>query len=260
MNPAHRASTAALLAVLATGLLGTAPALAQTTTTPAPSPAPAPSPSEPTTGTGTADVVFTGRFVRAPRVELEGGAVVRRYQVSVEEVFGPVSITTTRVTVRSTPALETCGQRPSGTTQEQPTTAPAPQPGPAEPTSTATATPVIDKQLRVFDATVDGAEYVVLTCPGAVVATPPPHAVVTAELGEGRAPGAEEEPATPLEEVGFECPDTRDAVDLASADVEDTCTALGDGQSFDRAAAPGLALVIVGLLGLMVARRLGRRA
>lgn len=265
--PALRAVVSALLGVVVAGLLLVAgPATATPT-----------SPTEPTTtapGTGTDDstegtadrrVVLTGRFARAPQVEVEGTATVRRYQVTVDQVFGPNPITTRRITVRSRFALEAC--RPaSGTAPSSSQTTPGDgdtglqeqAPGAAGEPSTPSApiTPSIDKRLRAFVATRSGSDYVVVSCGGVTLADADTLTALTERYGEGRDPGSTEEPSAPLEDVGFLCPDTDDAVDV---DQPASCEALADGQPFDRAAAPGLALVIVGALGLLLARRLGRR-
>ncbi len=196
-------------------------------------------------------VVFTGTFVRNPQVQVDGASVVRRYQVAVEQVFGDVDVTTQRVTVRSRLALESCGVRPSGGAQQEQAT-----PGqPAEPTQT---TAPVDGRLRVFDTTLDGADHVVTACTDVSVVDDAVLASLTQQFGEGRPVGsAEETPEPELDEVALLCPDTGDAVDVTD---QDSCPALEDGQSFDRAAAPGLALVIVGVLGLLVVRRMGRRS
>lgn len=205
-------------------------------------------------------VVFTGTFVRPPAVEVDGATPVRRYQVAVDQVFGEVDITTRRVTVRSRLGLESCGLRPStggqtgGAQQEQATpgqpTEPADGPTSLDPTSQ-----TIDKQPRVFDTTLDGGDYVITTCSDVRVVDEAVLAEVIGSLGEGRPVGSAEEAEPALDDVGFLCPGTRDALDF---DDQDSCAALEDDQPFDRAAAPGLALVIVGVLGLLVARRLGR--
>lgn len=205
-------------------------------------------------------VVFTGTFVRAPVVEVEGATPVRRYQVAVDQVFGEVDITNRRVTVRSRLGLESCGLRPSspgqtgGAQQEQATpgqpTEPADSPTPLDPTPQ-----TIDKQLRVFDTTLDAGDYVVSTCSDVRVVDDAVLAEVIGSFGEGRPVGSAEETGPVLDDVGFLCPGTRDAL---AFDDQDSCAALEDDQPFDRAAAPGLALVIVGVLGLLVARRLGR--
>ncbi len=57
--------------------------------------------------------------------------------------------------------------------------------------------------------------------------------------------------------MSYVCPDTSASVtDVAEA--ETTCDEIALPQSFDRAAAPGLALVLLGVLGWFVVLRLGR--
>lgn len=200
-------------------------------------------------------VIFTGRFVRSPSIKIDGAVPVRRYQVAVDQVFGEGSITTQRVTVRATIPLESCGTtKPEQATPGESSTTLQP----SAPTSSADpeAPTTIDKQLRVFTATRDGAGYVVPACKDVTVVDDTVLATLVEQYGEGRDPGAVEQPTTPLDAVGYLCPDTRETVDLGG---RSSCAALQGGQSFDRAAAPGLALVIVGVLGLLVARRMGRR-
>ncbi|WP_148616119.1 hypothetical protein [Nocardioides rubriscoriae] len=242
MTPAPRALWGALVGALAVGLLlGWTPAGAAT--------------PEQRAVAARADgdrVVFTGTIVRRPQVTVQGAATVRRYQVAVTAVYGPGSVTTERVTVRSRAALESCPSLTAGT--QGPTRSPSPT-QPASPTTTPPAA-TVDKRLRLFDATVDGGEYVV-GCRTVTLVDDAVLADLTRQYGEGRPPGRDVEPVAPLEDVGYQCPDTGDAVDL---DDPDSCVALDDDQSLDRAAAPGLALVIVGVLGLLVVRRIGRRA
>lgn len=267
VNAVHRALGAAAVGLgLGAGLLlGGAPAVAQTTSPSSPA---APS-SAPTSGPTSAPAdetraVFTGSFVRAPEVTFEGQVPVRRYVVQVSQVFGPTQITTQRVTVRTRVNLETCGARrgqngagQSGAQQEQagqPTTTAPAAPSTPPPTTTPPASGV-DKRPRVFDAMVVADEYVVAGCSAALIATEATVTAVEDKLGGGRPPGAAETPGTPLEEIGLLCPDTDDAI---RPEDEGSCDASDTGTSFSRNAAPGLAIVIVGGLGLLVARRLGR--
>ncbi len=201
---------------------------------------------------------FTGSFVGRPVVEGDVGARVRIYQVEVSEVFGPLDIATERVTVRSRAQLETCtdpSSRPGGGGRQGREEQPTESASPSDPASPTTPASPIDRQLRLFETTVQGGNYVVATCDEVVLASETVIAQVTRQLGAGRPPGLPTPTPDPLDDVGFLCPETDDALDVDDAS---SCPTLDEGQPFDRAAAPGLALVIVGLLGLVVARRLGR--
>lgn len=228
-------------------------------------PAPAAEAAPTTTRAEVERAVFTGTFVRAPVISIDGAAPVRRYQVAVDLVYGEGSVTTQRVTVRARIPLESCGlpRSPGGQSQtggaQQEQATPGQPSEPSAPTTTpsdSAPTTTIDKRQRVFVGTRDGADYVVTSCKDVSIVDAATIATLEERFGEGREPGAVEQPTQPLEEVGYLCPDTRDTVDL---DDRGSCEALQDDQSFDRAAAPGLALVIVGVLGLLVVRRIGRR-
>lgn len=232
---------------------------------------------------------FTGTFVGDPEVRFEDGARVRVYRVAVEKVYGPVDITTQRVQVRASVALERCpaagggqqgqqeqpgqgGQNDAGTagqagqgsgqgSGQDPTQDPADgtqQPDDA-PTSPPTGqAPTGDRQLRLFEAVVQDAGYLVPTCSAVAIASGTVLSSLVERYGEGRAPGSNvTPPPDPFDAVAYLCPDTDDA--LNDLDDPASCETLQDDQSFDRAAAPGLALVIVGVLGLLLARRLARR-
>lgn len=222
--------------------------------------------------------VFVGTFVARPQVDETGANPVRRYQVAVAEVFGPLDIATERVTVRSRLALEECGTREPGN-QDGPggTAGPGPrgeQP-PGTPTGTPSSTPTspsasptqpagtpIDRQPRVFDATLSGGEYVVSSCTDVFLAEDDVVARIERQFGAGRPPGVDKTPAPePVTAVTYLCPDDRESLpeNLDAAETSGSCDALGEEQGLDRAAAPGLALIIVGVLGLLLARRMGRR-
>ncbi|WP_139979562.1 hypothetical protein [Nocardioides litoris] len=248
MNPVLRALASGALVALAAG--GSVPA-AHATTTPQPT-----APAE-------QRVVFTGTFVRPPTTFVDDGRTLRRYQVEVELVYGEGDVDR-RVTVTSPVALERCrtgsqggstGSGGSGGAQQE--QAPG-NPTPSSPTTTAPAEPGqgIDKQLRLFATTPDDGRFAVAGCDGVTLAT----ATVLNGLGDGRPPGREGGTADggtgAVPDVGFLCPDTRDAADLDDAA---SCDALAPGDDVARMAAPGLAILIVGGLGLLVARRLGRQ-
>lgn len=84
---------------------------------------------------------------------------------------------------------------------------------------------------------------------------------IVAQYGDPRSPvEAEATPTAPptLDPVSYTCPDTHEEL-AATFEASSDCDALDEPASTDRAAAPGLALAIVGLLGLVVVARLGRR-
>ena len=96
-------------------------------------------------------------------------------------------------------------------------------------------------------------------CRSVLKATDTRLAEAEAEYGEPRSPidTSPSEPQVEFPEVSYTCPATDETIsDVTGA--EGTCSEVAAPQSFDRAAAPGLALVIVGLLGWIVVLRLGR--
>lgn len=92
-----------------------------------------------------------------------------------------------------------------------------------------------------FLVTKQGVSLVAADCNDVRVVTPQLLQELQARFGPARSPLEESQPK----------PDPYPAVQYRSADV-------GEPATFDRSAAPGVALVIVGILGLFVVRRMAR--
>jgi hypothetical protein len=144
---------------------------------------------------------------------------------------------------------------PGGTiTPDAPTTTRTP----ASPTSEPTQETVSDRAPRVFTALYDAelGVYVVSGCSQVQVASDSVVRELEEQYGAGRPTGVPQQPAEPaFDDVTYRCEDS----DAAVRDVDSPeCDAAAARTPFGRPAAPGLALVIVGVLGLLLARRLGR--
>lgn len=104
--------------------------------------------------------------------------------------------------------------------------------------------------------------YSVAQCTQVNAATASWISRVVEAYGEPRAPRMNTDTgSTELPAVEYFCPDTREAISgPEGGDIEDAaCVQPDDDPTLTRAAAPGAALVLAGLLGLFLARRLGRR-
>lgn len=295
---AHRAALAlsGALLVPALGLLLAAPATATATPEPGqPTGTQQPTQQPSQQPVARERSVFSGTLVGQP--ELVGGVIPTYvYRVEVEEVFTPSDITMQRVVVRSRVALETCGSL-SGGQQSGPGGEGAsgggddtPSGSPTTPGGSGTATgggagggagqgaggtggagaaagqagadAAAEDSLILFDTRTSSTGYQVGGCGRVTRATPAVVARVETTLGPGRAPVIGGEPETdPFAEVDYLCPGTHEPItDLGATDPAD-CEVLADTEppAVDRALAPGAALVVVGLLGLVVARRFDRR-
>lgn len=184
-------------------------------------------------GTTEPDDVFTARI---ERVEREPGQVGRparyTYTVQVQEVYGDSTIDSVRVRVQTTTGFGECATRPESK----------------------------GSALYLWQLSRQGTRLVANGCRNVLRATGPRLTEVLATYGEPRSP-IETTPSVPkveFPEVSYTCP----ASDEVLADVkiaEKTCAETATPQAFDRAAAPGLALVIVGVLAWVLALRLGSR-
>ncbi|MAS53798.1 MAG: hypothetical protein CMJ44_04080 [Pimelobacter sp.] len=222
-RPRHRRLPRALLA----GVLAWAIALLGVVLV-----APAQATARPPGGAAEPDDVFSARI---ERVERDPGPVGRptryTYTVQVQQVFGESDITSVRVRVQTTSSYGECSTRPDAKGSD----------------------------LYLWKLTRQGDRLLASGCRSVLKATDARLAEAEAEFGEPRSPidTSPGEPQVEFPEVSYTCPATEEAIsDVAGA--EGTCSEVAAPQSFDRAAAPGLALVIVGLLGWIVVLRLGR--
>ena len=210
---------------------------------------------QPARASETVTEIFTGTRAGTP---IEDGSRTR-YTIEVEQVFGESTITTERVQVFTTQAFAQCGQPdaaegpnagPSDEPTDGPTTAPTP------PLDGATDAPPAAETRYVFRVSRVDDELVASECQSIRVATDATIKDLENTHGPGREPGTSTPPVDEFADVGYTCPETREVV----TDVNDkaSCAALQDSQPFNRAAAPGLALILIGLLGLVVVRRVGR--
>ncbi len=178
------------------------------------------------------DDVFTARI---ERVEREPGLVGRparyTYTVQVQEVYGESDIDSVRVRVQTTTSFGECATRPE----------------------------TKGSALYLWQLSRQGTRLVANGCRNVLRATEPRLAEVLDTYGEPRSP-IEPTPSVPKVEfpdVSYTCPETDELLDDVEI-AEKTCAETASPQAFDRAAAPGLALVIVGFLAWVLALRLGR--
>lgn len=183
-------------------------------------------------GAAEPDDVFTAKI---ERVERDPGPVGRptryTYNVQVQEVYGDSDISSVRVRVQTTSSFGECATRPESKGSD----------------------------VYLWKLTRQGSRLVANGCRDVLRATDVRLAEAVDEYGEPRSP-IEASPSVPSVEfpdVSYTCPVTSAALDDVTA-AEETCDELAAPQSLDRAAAPGLALIIVGILGWFVVLRLGR--
>lgn len=177
------------------------------------------------------DDVFTAKI---ERVEREPGQVGRparyTYTVQVQEVYGDSAIDSVRVRVQTTTSFGECATRPESK----------------------------GSALYLWKLTRQGTRLVANGCRNVLRATDARVAEVADSYGEPRSPieTTPSEPEVEFPDVSYTCPETTEVLgDVTIA--EETCAETASPQAFDRAAAPGLALVLVGVLSWVLALRLG---
>lgn len=178
--------------------------------------------------------IFTGRVMAVEQIPGQTRARDReRLTVQVILVFGDTSVDTDEVVVHTT--ADACATFPQGQ----------------------------ETQRYLFRLTRQSNGLIASRCRDIVDYASQDTDALIAQYGEPRTPvAAGESPSAPppLDPVTYTCPDTHEEISSFEAGTAGAdCDALDEPASADRAAAPGLALVIVGLLGLVVVARLGRR-
>ncbi len=178
------------------------------------------------------DDVFTATI---ERIERDPGPVGRptryTYTVQVQEVYGESDISSVRVRVQTSSSFGACLTRPD----------------------------VRGSARYLWKATRQGPVLQVNGCRDVLRVTDDRVAAATTTYGEPHSP-TEPTPSTPQVEfpdVAYTCPTTSEAISDVGA-AETSCDEIAVPQSFDRAAAPGLALILIGFLGYVVVLRLGR--
>jgi hypothetical protein len=178
------------------------------------------------------DDVFTATIERIERDPSPSGRPARyTYTVQVQEVYGDSDVSSVRVRVQTSAAYGECATRPDSR----------------------------GSVLYVWQLIRQGTALVADGCRDVLRSTDLRTAELRATYGEPRAPteAAPAEPPVEFPEVTYSCPEGGEEVaDVTGA--EGTCEEVAEPRPFDRAAAPGLALVIVGVLGWIVVLRLGR--
>lgn len=193
---------------------------------------PAASQALPPGGATEPDDVFTAKIERVERDPGPAGRPARyTYTVQVQAVFGASDISSVRVRVQTTSSFGECLTRPESKGSD----------------------------LYLWKLTRQSTRLVADGCRDVLRVTDDRLAEAADTYGEPRSP-IEPTPSKPVVEypaVSYTCPDSTEAVDDVST-AEETCDSVAVAQTLDRAAAPGLALVIVGILGWVVVLRLGR--
>ncbi len=178
------------------------------------------------------DDVFSARIERVERDPGPTGRPVRyTYTVQVDQVFGDSDISSVRVRVQTSTTFGECDSRPESK----------------------------GSALYLWKLTRQGDLLVASRCRDVSRGTDAAIAAATSTYGEPRSPIESAPGPAPVEfpDVSYTCPDTSEAIsDVVGA--ETFCEEVASPQSFDRAAAPGLALVLLGILGWVVVLRLGR--
>lgn len=191
-----------------------------------------PAHARPPGGTTEPDDVFTATIERIARDPGPVGRPARySYTVQVQDVYGESDISSVRVVVQTASAFGECATRPDAR----------------------------GSTLYLWKLTRQGTRLMAGGCRTVLRATDARIAETVDALGEPRSPIEQTpvEPSVEFPDVSYTCPATSEAIgDVALA--EESCDEIAVPQSFDRAAAPGLALVLVGILGWFVVLRLGR--
>ena len=184
-------------------------------------------------GDGEATEIFIGRVQQVEQIKGQTPAGNRvQFTVDVILVFGATTVDTMEAVVRTTPGLDKCPRFPRGP----------------------------ETQRYLFALTMQSNGLIAGDCASIAEFTRQDQPLVVEKYGAARQPvptPTQPPPPPAPDPVSYMCPDTQEEV-ATFADDAGGCEALHAPASTDRAAAPGLALVLVGLLGLFVVRRMGR--